>query len=126
MKYLDDLLEERKIESFKYDLINFRKTFKEVLRYAIDDDLNPLKQWKENYIKRWVQSNKENFSIADEGIKQADGKRIRFWCVRNYKLWSQYKNNYDTIEAHLDNLFDTKVVTKNKTTFEQQQEAWNG
>jgi hypothetical protein len=126
MRYLDDLLKDKAIDSFKKDLINSRYVFKEVLRYAIDDDLNPVNRWKETHIKRWVKANKQNFKIADEGIKLPNGDRPRFWCVNNHKLWSQYINNIDTIEAHLDGLFDTNIVTKNTTTFAQQQEAYNG
>ena len=86
--------------------------------------MNPLQKWKTNHIKRWVKDNELNFRVSTEGVKQPNGKRIRFWCVRNHQWWKQYRNNMDTIEAYLDNLIDTKKVSK--ITFTKQQEAYNG
>ena len=123
-KYLDRLQEDETLDCFKKDLFNIEKGFDEVVRYAIADDMNPLQKWKTNHIKRWVKDNELNFRVSTEGVKQPNGKRIRFWCVQNHQWWKQYRNNMDTIEAHLDNLIDTKKVSK--ITFAKQQEAYNG
>ena len=86
--------------------------------------MNPVNKWTGNHVRRWIKDNKENFRISKEGIRQPNGKRIRFWCVKNHKWWFQYRENHDVIEAHFEDLIDTTKV--NQTTFDKQQEAYNG
>ena len=124
MRYLSNLLANETITSFKKDLINIDKTLEDVVRYAVEDDMNPVNKWTNNHIKRWIKDNKRNFRVSQEGVRQPDGKRIRFWCVKNHKWWTQYRDNHDVIEAHFENLIDTTKV--NPTNFDKQQEAYNG
>ena len=124
MKYLSNLLVNKTLTCFKKDLINIEKTLEEVVYYAVEDDMNPVNKWTGNHVRRWIKDNKENFRISKEGIRQPNGKRIRFWCVKNHKWWFQYRENHDVIEAHFEDLIDTTKV--NQTTFDKQQEAYNG
>lgn len=107
MKYLDNCYENQTMDWTKKQIVNLNEVHEQVVMKDDDPGFTGGVRWTVNHIKRWVQDNKRNFRVSDEGVKQPNGKRIRFWVIDNHDWWINYRNNMDVIEGYLDGLVKT-------------------
>ena len=107
MKVLDKYFEDKKLDCFKFDIVNAKQIFLELNTLDLTFE-NQREHWTENKVLRWIRDNPQNFKILKGEAYQIPGKsRGRCWCVRNHETWSQYKLDKEYIDSHFKNEIKT-------------------
>ncbi len=130
--YLDNIISEQLVPAARKDFINQNLFMAEVVDYAAEDPLSPIKRngWRPNMFEMYFKKNKKHFAIP-EAVRGFDrdnpNKKLRGQCIRNHKQWKELQYNYPVIEAHLiDNSIDTSKLQQFVEQQKQNKEAAYG
>ena len=129
--YLDSIIEQQLVPAARKDFVNQNFFMEQVVDYAAEDPLSPIKRhgWKPNMFEMYFKKHNDHFPTA-EAIRGFDSKdlnrKLRGQCIRNHKHWKALLYNYEIQEAHLiDNTIDTSKLQQFVEQQQQNKEATN-
>ena len=118
IELLDQLLEDKILPCFHYDLINQTEVFEQLNDLRTSDSRlvsqNPNQFISKKMIQRWVHSISGSFKIRDYAIQPGNKARGQYWVIRNFDKWRINREDTELINQHFNDEVKKALIVKEK------------